>query len=861
MTITATGPDGYQFNFPDETPSDVVSSTIRKHYGTDTDQAEAPTSSKQTVKEVIRGIPGGAAISDRLPAALQAAVSPLWSSGQPGSSFGERYRKDLSAEQELTRAYEEAHPVRSAIEQGVGGVGTYALAPEIEGATAGTNLIARGLGMAGRAREAIPLAGLSGAGIGALDAYTRGESPMEGAVTGGLGSMGGTVVGHGLGKVWDAARNLWVDRPRGGYSLSTIGGREIPVSEATLTRDPNVMAEEQTALAANHQVATDLERRQKDALSATHADVSAHLDPSGRSQAMTSSEVGSAAVNDLVQQEQVRAQAEQNAILGVQGQTAQLRQQFGTGVAPAATADVGQSIGDRIRSLYRAARARTTQLYNAAAAIPAAYNPYFLHGAGNVIRDAVNSIPDVVRVDAENTPAANRVLQGIDNIIQANLANAATRGGEFTPADLEQIRKYIGRQQRMAVTAARQTGDYEDVRAIGRVRDAYDDWAEHITQTPGGLIHGDPQAVLDAQQAARASHAQERATFGRRGPGDVRGTFMGSVIGKFPDQEMSPEKLISQVMGTTPGGRAPENAVPILNHLRDNVLGAGSQDWRDLKSALVSHLESTKPGEGPIAPDVLANRIEGFLRNARHANAILEPGEIAQLQGVANHARTVAARLGAPPTNTIEHWIGQLSGRGGKMRASGEELMADLLRAGGGDLAQALHQRLPRETMELIKGAMFRKFAGAQPLGRAWENQRINTQLANLLNNPMSSRLFNPSDIERIQNLANIHGDLVPLPRTTNPAGTAATLMRMAKGMKSHVLRGVGLAAGGLHGAIAGHVASEAGSRISSKLEESRLRDLFLGRKAVMPRQGEYYPPRFGSLAGHGLFRNEGSGQ
>ena len=78
--------------------------------------------------------------------------------------------------------YERRKPIQSALGGAVIGTLPYLVAGEFAGP-------ARALGMAGRAREAIPLAAGTGALIGGMDASARGQSPgwgmAEGATTNG----------------------------------------------------------------------------------------------------------------------------------------------------------------------------------------------------------------------------------------------------------------------------------------------------------------------------------------------------------------------------------------------------------------------------------------------------------------------------------------------------------------------------------------------------------------------------------------------------------------------------------------------------------------------------------------------------
>jgi hypothetical protein len=834
MTITINGPDGSTFNFPDETAPDVISGAMAKHYGPPTATA-APTEDVSALS-AAQSLPIIGAYSDKAAGYLRHLVR--------GGTTAEH---EAQIKQEIAN-YRQQHPIAST-------VGDLTIGSLPYFAVGGFAPAARALGMTGKLAQAAPAAAASGALIGMTDAAARGEDPGTGAIKGALTGAGGVVAGKAVGRLWDAARGMWVDRPRLPYTLD-VNGRQVPVSESTLTRDPKIAGEEQDFLGAHDPIATQREAETKAAMQAAHGDFEARLDPTGQSLGTTSREAGNTAAADIVAQEQARAQADITRMSGVQADTGRLAQGLGGGVAPAApTLDVGQTLGQRIRELFTGARAATRQAYDVAAAVPGAYNPLMMRNASETIRGMVNSNPNVVRVSARVTPAAHAAIDSIDEELQQALANAATRGDQLGPLDLEQVRKALVAQRRTANNTARSTGNWEDAHAVGRVVDAFNDWEQQIAQAPGGLLHGDPAQIQATRAAARAAHAQERATFSRRGPGDVVGPFMEKVVGKYPGQEMSPEKIVRELLGR-PGGAVPENAVPILTHLRDNVFGANSREWASIRRAVISHMAETPAGGQPVELAELADRIERFLGNPRHANTILTPAEQAQLRQHAVNLR--AAQPVAPAAGTMEAKIRRLFDPAHPV--TGEQLISELRRQGGGDLAVALRGRLSPEIMGQIKQGMFKKITAAPEGALDWGDQKIGNAIANFLQTDLAQKLYTPNELQMLKAIGDAHIQMIPPQRTTNPSGSGYVVGRLAKGLTKQFLKVV---LGGAHG-VPGYIAAEGIGqgleRLQAKQAAARAADLFQGRRMPLPRQGQYVPQRVGAFVGQlPVLRNQGS--
>ena len=174
MTIRIEAPNNVKLEFPDDTPHDVIHNVLDQHFGAKT---TSPITADKLVRAAVAGIPVVGPLTNKLSAAT-AAIPGMFA--KDGPAFGERYSKNLEAENAKDEQFNTEHPLASAL-AGVAG-GTAALAP-----LGATRLGAMALGEGGATLGGMAARGAaSGAGIGGTDAALRGNDPMMGAALGGV---------------------------------------------------------------------------------------------------------------------------------------------------------------------------------------------------------------------------------------------------------------------------------------------------------------------------------------------------------------------------------------------------------------------------------------------------------------------------------------------------------------------------------------------------------------------------------------------------------------------------------------------------------------------------------------------------
>jgi hypothetical protein len=830
MAIQVDGPDGSSFEFPDGTLQDTITGALQKHYGppktaVDTnDPRYQQILGNESSKALVRGVPIAGGYVNQAAAGLRA----LTGEGD--------YAKNLAQEEAAQAAWEKEHPVLDPALQAAGG--TLALG----GAGGASATAARALGMTGRLLPAARNAAISGATIGSLDAAARGGDPSEaaaiGAGTGALGVVGGKLVGKGIGAVRDM-----VHPPAPTPRTIDVNGQPVPVRESVITGNPDTSREEQALLRSGQPAAMQGEQATADALQGAHSGFAEGLAP-GTPHPQNPLEAGSAVADDLVSQEAARAQAQVQRETHAAAELAGIR----TGIdpnplappAPDTPYGAGQQVSEAIQRGANEARTARTAAYQAQERMPVEFNPANMLAAGDTIRANLNN-PRApggrVMVSDNVTPLAQQALQVIDNDVSGlRFPNDAARGSRpITAADIEQTRKALVQLRGAANRAARQNGNWEDARAVGRVMDEFDNFVTQTARTKGGVLSGDAQAYLAGMERARALHANYRQTYSAQGPGDKVGRFIENVIGKYPGQELTPDAIAAKLFGPSsePGG---SDTVAIAQRLR-GMFGDASPEWAAIRKAAIAHL--TEDVGAPLAHGEQADRVLRFLQGTKGrllAETLFSPAERASLARYANQVRQAVDQV--PQAGTVEHKIARLSGRLTGEAATGEQVLSELNGKNGAQLVAGLRGRLTPESFTMLKRGMFQKISQAPEGMIPWGDQKIGQSIAKFLTTDLARELYTPSERLLLEGIAKAHLQVVPIPGTTNPSGTAHMGERLAKGLKSQFLTLLGFTHGGMGGAAIGAALAKGLEWRAASKAANRASDLFLG-----PRPASGPPP------------------
>lgn len=881
MTITVEGPDKSSFDFPDGTPEATITAAMAEHYGAPAaaPAAKAPAFDPadpryaphaQASAAVLRGVPILGAGVEKAGAAISAAAQPLTGVGSDATLFADRYVKNLESEEAAKLDYETKHPIRSAVEGGIGG--TLALG----GFGSLIPAAGKALGMTGRLVPAATRATVSGAGIGGADAALRGHDPIAGSEIGALTGAGGVVAGKAVGKVWDAARGAFRPAaPPMPTRTMPVAGVDVPVPESVVTGNAAASELEQSAIhggqgAQAQEVARGHRALTEDAMGRAHADFEAGLDPTGARPASSPMAAGEAIGTEVSAQEAARAAAEAARLQVVAGEGQALRTDLNTSPTPGVLADTPVTAAQGVREALVGARdslaGRRTAAYDELRATEGAFNPAVFNNTGTRIRQDLNRGTDPVRIDDVRTPQAAAALEDIElNVGQRRFENQAQtelqRGPDGRPMEppitaetIDSARKRLISMQRAASRQARATGDDTDVRAMRRIVGAFDDHVARAAQTPGGFS-GDPQQLLERLTRARGLHAELKRTFGPQNPQDDVGKAIEKIVGKRDVAPAELETIAPLLFGSTQAGGQVQGRV--AQRVID-IFGRDSAQVAQLKQGLISHILDTPAGMEPLSHAKAADKVHQFFSGTKGvglAQTLFSPSERARFLAHANRMRSAHDPV---PADQVEKTVAKWAGRDGGLRASPKQIVDDLMGSTGSKgtapaLVEHLQRRLSPEAISTLKQGVWSRITEGADGTIPWKDQKVGQRLMNFLNGDgkgLADQLFTAAERKAMREIGEAHIKLLPVEGTTNPSRSGHVIERMMRGMAHSLLPFLGFHAGGLPGAAVALGAKGAVSRIVDRRAAGKAVERFYGPQPRRVSVPSTLPQTFGAIGG-----------
>lgn len=770
-------------------------------------------------RAAARGIPVVGGLMDNFAAGMDAVTNPLLGRGSAAPSLAERYQQNLQAEQGRDKAFDEQSPVTSTVAQMGGGVG--AILP-----LAATKVGAKLLGLTGRTLpEMVRRGALSGAGLGAADAVTRGDDPATAAGVGGAMGALVPVVGAGVGAGVRGVRNMMAPAQPLAQEASqaiNVAGQPVRMSQSQMTGDAAQSAEEQVyrRTGPTQPLAQEWAAGQQAELGRADAAVRAGLDPSGRAVGATPAVAADAVQTELTAAANARAAADAAA----QARAAQ----EGTDIALAAgggrtVADApytaGEILSAGVRRQATAARQARDDAYATARGVDVEITPSAFDRADVAIRNALNE-GDRVRLN-ERTPRANEAIDTIRRTVAGEFQqtdqlrpppqpgpDGRTARPNLTGTDIDELRKDLIAMQRQANAAARGSGDNTDVRAMQRVISAFDDLVENAVTA--GTVRGDGDRFLQALRAARQAHRDYRSGFGPRDSQDEVGKIIEKIVGRADGRQAEPSQVAQWAYGSasSPGGA---QQVKVARRFRE-MFGEGSDEWAAYKQGLLAHLTETAPGTAPYTPQEVATRVLKFIGGTQGrglAQEAFTPAELARLQ---NHAANVAATAPrARPTNNVEKAMQRITGEDGNSPATVNEIVGMLYGSkgmGNTSLSVPLAQRLKRdltpESWDKVKLGLYSHLTEVPEGMITKKEQALSQQLHQFLNGQgreLAETVFTERERNLIGQIADAYRRMIPVEGTTNPSGTAPMMAKIVGKLQNVLLPLLGFSQGGMVGA------------------------------------------------------------
>lgn len=805
MTITVTGPDGSNVSFPDGTPHADIAAAMEAHFGGGKKEAAAPKETPGMVEGLVRSAAEGVPILGGTLNSLDAATNALlsYANGDVKGTWKERYAEAKKLQDAKSKNFEEANPISSTLAGVAGGIGSGGALLKAAPAVG-----ARVLGLTGETLPAQMVQGaVSGGAIGAADSAIRGDDAKTGGEVGAITGAVAPIAGRVLAKGVEAVRGM---RQPALVPTNTvdIAGQPVRRSAGQATGDTEAITREQMALRGNDNsreqaVARDFFEGQKGELAQAQDAVAARMHPQGEVMPGTPQESAEYVASHLADQHRAATVAAQRAAeeLAQGGQNLHLSlggQQPGAIPHAANPLEAAGIVSHGVGQAAENAQAATTAAYNAMREVPGRFHPASFNTINNEIRTALNRGAEPVRVNPQTTPQTHAATEDLADVLssirqQRNEAGRIIPKPELTASVVDDARKRLNTFYGDALSAARTSNNWSDVRGMRRVMSAFDDAVEGRLRD-GRFIGGDPQAVLGAFETARGAHADYRRTFTSQGAGDDVGQAIQKIVGRYEGQAMPPEQVRSTLYGN--------GALPIKIAQRfQQIFGPVSPEVGAIKQGYFSHLTQDALGN-PLAPEKAADNLQKAMRGtlgqtyfSRTERAAIER-HVEQLRASVprelNDAENIVRRVAAGELN-------------------GTDLARKLNTAHGGGQAERLVQHL--------KGNLApEQFAAVKNMQWRWLNenktgpldvgsQHVVTKLTNFLEGtgkPVADAMFTAEERALLRTYRDLMREITPPSGTVNYSNTASVLGKMVRGTFDNIFGGVGLMHG-VPGMIVGH--------------------------------------------------------
>lgn len=891
------GPEGakYQISAPDESSAlsafqELSGGNIKR----ETPKA-APISANDVVRATATGVPIAGGVLNKLNAATNAAlapaIEPLMEKGAdsindaPGATalerFVNRYKKSLSIQDAQDAKFAKEHPIVDTAAKVAGGVG--ATIPAVMAAPAA-------FGAVGTLPQMVARGAASGAGISGVDAAVRGQDVVHGAAVGGALGAGAPLLARGIGAVARAVRPAPAPAP---VRTAPVGSVEVPLTQSQVTGNAAQSAEEQILARGGRGeqaqgVAQDFEALQNNRLGAATDEISAGLDPAGISARTAPQAAGERVIEELGQADATRIATENARRARVAAQGQDLRADVGghaivgdalvprataaPGATPAIMADspyvAGETIGAGVNRAANAARQARTEAYNEFAAVPGEYNQAAFTRIGNSIRNRLSAGDSPVRVTETLTPRASEALNILDeNVGQLRFQNNAETGAPIIDASgrpvprpitgqtIDEARKELTQLYGDARRAAMGPGGTQaDVRAMDRIITAFDN---HVTDAAkAGAFSGDAAALQAAAEKAHTSHSAYRKAFTSQGPGDETGAAIEKIIGRYQGQAATPDEIASLSYGSAsdPGGG---KAIRVAQRLK-SIFGPDSAEWGAYKQGLISHVSEAPAGATPFTPTQAADRIDKFLTGTKGRGLAQVSLSADERAAFANHAEGLRSTEPVMGSTAIDKTVARIAGRDGGVPMSGDEVVNLLVSpsvTGNKGFSAALADRLKRdlspEGWTSVRQGLWSKVT--EPLAGKPElqAQALYSRITSFLDTDLAKTAYSAAERAKMESLAKVYQQIIPVKGTTNPSGTAPMLAKVARGMSNNLLTTLGAVHSGFVGAGVGYGLQRGLAGVAERRGAKAAVDSFYGAQPRAPINPSRVPIILGQGAGN----------
>lgn len=265
--------------------------------------------------------------------------------------------------------------------------------------------------------------------------------------------------------------------------------------------------------------------------------------------------------------------------------------------------DMGQALITRLRSGEQEARALKDQLYASAGESDASVRADSVQGVHNRVSAALDDAGRVV--DPDLTPAANRMMNELQNFSQLRIPNRVGAPppdpATITAVDargMEQVRKRLNGIS----DAANNDADRAASRLIMRQFDA---WQADAYNT--ALFSGSPEALQAFRDARTANASWRQRFYNDRDDAD-------KIINKVVTGEVTPQEMSNWMVGASQVGSKGVSS-RMLTRLGE-VTGHDPQAMEAIRGGVANRLFGTTEGVSAKNPEKVANDIHEFFNGS-----------------------------------------------------------------------------------------------------------------------------------------------------------------------------------------------------------------------------------------------------
>lgn len=469
--------------------------------------------------------------------------------------------------------------------------------------------------------------------------------------------------------------------------------------------------------------------------------------------------------------------------------------------------DMGETLIARLRQGEQEARASKERLYGIAGESDGSISAEAVRGARGQVAEALNADGRVI--DAQLTPAANRMMTELDNISSLRIPNRVAPplpDGEIAAVNMQGIEQTRKRLNSLA-QAASNDADRSAARAVIR---EFDNW---LGDAFDNALFSGSDAALQSFRAARAANTEWRQRFGFNARDDA-----DRVVNRIVTGEVTPQEVSNYLIGASKVG-----AKGVSSRLLTRIAEATGGDpeamgairggvWNKLSSPTEGVTAKASP---KIADDIseffngsgrdVANRLFSEPQRAiamTYANALRQGEEARRLiSEVAANTRPSPMEVGIGPLQKLANDVlGKAGGRSDEALYSAINAYAKSGARGDINLLSRIVRAVPEADRGNLASAMIRDMGVSPRTGQFSPDVFVSSW--NTYKPEAKALLFGMSGPQRValDDIAKISQRMKEVgSRFGNPSGTAqnANFFALATSLVAAPLSTITAAIGG----------------------------------------------------------------